>query len=59
VLCEVWVSIYIKYIYNPFFFFFLFFLNRGVPILKEVAALLMSVIASYSSSYSFNCLGSY
>ena len=53
-LCEVWVSIYIKYIYNPFFFF----LNRGVPILKEVAALLMSVIASYSSSHSFNCLGS-
>ena len=38
--CEAWVSIYIKYIYNPLIqqFFFFFFLNRGALVLKEVAA---------------------
>ena len=37
--CEAWVSIYIKYIYNPLIRqFFFFFLNRGAPVLKEVAA---------------------
>ena len=52
--CETWVSIYTKYIYNPLIRQFFFFLNHGAPVLKEVAAVLVSVTAS---SHSFKCLG--